>query len=65
MRKTIAIALIATILALAGCSEPSGPGATDGSYEVIHVDIDGRSVPCVVWDGYNTGGITCNWGGSR
>lgn len=60
-RKLTAIALTAiTILALTGCTE-SGAGETEGVYEVIHVDVDGRKVPCVVWDGYKAGGITCDW----
>ena len=59
-----AVFALAGIVALAGCgtSPRSEPGTTGGTYEVIHVDVDGHSVPCVVWDGHKAGGITCDWG---
>ncbi len=58
-----ALALLLTLAALGACGsdEPSKPGKTDGDYEVIHVDVDGRDVPCVIWDGYQSGAISCDW----
>lgn len=59
--------------AFAGCGEPSKPsepGKTDGAYEVIYADVtyadvNGRKVPCVIWDGGQAGGISCDWAGAR
>ncbi len=70
-RLSIAIGLcaasVAALLALAGCAdpEPTTEGGTGGSWEVITVEVDGRKVPCVVWDGYRAGGITCDWQAQR
>lgn len=50
---------------LAGCAEPTAPGKTDGVYEVIYPDVNGRKVPCVVWDGERSGGIDCDWAEAR
>jgi len=54
-----ALILIA-VLALAGCGETE-PGSVGGTTEVIRVDVDGRKVTCIVWDGHNAGGVSCDW----
>ena len=67
MRKNamITAATLAAVVLLTGCAQereaPATPGPVGGTTEVIHVDVDGRSVTCVVWDGYNAGGISCDW----
>ena len=53
--------VLAALLTLTACSGPTVEGETSGSYEVITVQYNGRVIPCVVWDGYNSGGIDCNW----
>lgn len=60
MRKMIIGGLAAGML-LAGCSKSPEPGNIGGTYEVTHVKVDERDVTCVVWDGYNAGGISCDW----
>ncbi len=56
-----ALPLAAAVFAVAGCSSPSEQGNTSGNYEVIHVEVDGRQIPCVIWDGLEAGAITCDW----
>lgn len=60
-----AIIIVAFVLgfALTGCGAPASTkvGGTEGTYEVIWVDINNTKVPCVVWDGYKAGGISCDW----
>lgn len=56
MKRIIAISIVA-LLALAGCGSS---GAKDDVY-VVNVDVNGTQVPCVVYDGYKAGGITCDW----
>ena len=29
--------------------------------KVVHVDVDGRQVPCVIWYSYDEGGISCDF----
>lgn len=66
MTRSMLAALAATALALTGCSDggPAKAGESDASYEVIHVDVDGRRVPCVVVGDVNGTGVavTCDWG---
>lgn len=51
----------ATLAVLAGCGE----GPQGGDTEVTQVDVGDRAVTCVVWDGYNAGGIDCDWANAR
>ncbi len=60
----------AALLALTGCSTddgttstPSQPGTEDGAstYTVMHVNVDGRDIPCITWKRYNAGGLSCDW----
>lgn len=45
------------ILCLGGCGAVEGNAGV--SYEVVTVQYDGRTVPCVVVSG---GGVHCDWG---
>lgn len=61
MRRVIAAAVaLLALVALAACG-PAEEGGAGGKYEVVHVDVDGRQVPCVIWDGDRAGGVTCDW----
>lgn len=37
-------------------SEPVGEG-----FGVVHVRVDGRDVPCVIYSGYRETSISCDW----
>lgn len=28
---------------------------------VVVVEVGGRKIPCVIWDSYKAGGISCDW----
>ncbi|GLY81866.1 hypothetical protein [Actinoallomurus iriomotensis] len=66
--------LAVTVFALAGCGGDR-PGEPDGQptaphtnidngqgLTVVHVKVDGgRLVTCVIYDGTNRGGLSCDW----
>ena len=72
MRKVItaALASLVAVAALAGCSgtpdpEPvTAPSKIDGASDIVHIDVDGRKVTCIVWQAYRAGGISCDWAGA-
>ena len=53
------------VLVVSGCSastEPESSQGTDGSVSTFWAKaIDGRKVPCIVWQGYSRGGLSCDW----
>lgn len=59
-----ALALLAALLLLTGCGSA---GDNVGDKWGTHPQRlpDGRTVDCVVWDGYKKGGISCDWGHAR
>lgn len=61
----VAIALLSGCAASGGTTEPDNNGNPSGisSYEVR--TADGRTVTCVVWDGYNAGSVSCDWAGAE
>jgi hypothetical protein len=74
MRTKLGIFLVGLVVVvpvvLAGCggsAEASGPG--EGNYDSwgVHTqDLpDGRTVDCVIWQGYKSGGIDCDWANAR
>lgn len=64
MRKIVAIV---ALLALAGCSDPAPETSVsktqtgDGSLSVEVIEVNGRQISCVVFDGYNAGGVSCDF----
>lgn len=57
-----AAAVALTALVLMGCSGEATAGTEE--IRVEHVDVDGRTVPCIVWSSgsSSTGfGISCDW----
>ncbi len=60
-RRSIAVlaAAVLAAAALTGCGNAASKGKTGTKFEVIHVDVDGTKVPCVVTG--SRGGITCAW----
>lgn len=73
MTKIAKLAAIGTlaVIALAGCGSDDAPAETPaaetsyGQVLVRVVDVDGRKIPCVVFEGYKAGGITCDWNASK
>ena len=57
---------VAGLVACAGNSpspdvEQTGP-ADDPNTKVIHVQVDGTTVPCILWDGPGVAGsVSCGW----
>lgn len=47
---------------LGGCSGPAKSADPGGSYKVVHVDVGGRKVPCVLYSVQNkSAAISCDW----
>lgn len=72
--------IVFVLLALVGCGtsetdSPGDDGMTEDMVDRHHVEVDGTNpevgfitvngVHCIVMDGYENGGITCDWEGSR
>lgn len=62
------------LLLVAACAKgetPTGatapvPGPFDGRIAVQEVQFEpGKTVTCVVWDGYRAGGISCDWANTK
>ena len=55
--------LVAIMIALTGC----GPSPETIQHEIrkntfpVKVKVDGREIDCIVFVGYNKGGISCDW----
>ncbi len=70
MKKLIIVLAVASLL-LGACGEsgtaatPSQPGPWGSEFAVSVVDVNGRKVTCVVWDGYRAGGISCDWANAK
>lgn len=60
----LAAAMAAGALVACGAPEPEpmqlGHELGDES-RVVRFDVDGRKVVCIVFDGGNAGGISCDW----
>lgn len=79
MTRRIASAFALSVLLLAGttgCSEapprstqiPASPGSslTESDFiNVVTVNVNGRNVVCVAWDGFQTGGLSCDWANAK
>ena len=65
-RRSLAsvLALLVAVFALAGC-RPSPGESSDRVFEVTQRLADGRSVVCLVYTGYQAGGLSCDWPGHR
>lgn len=72
LARALGIAAAVILTGVACGSSPAGAGNacpaskpctgdTTGSYSVTHVQVDGRTVPCIVWEGTSKGGISCDW----
>lgn len=52
--------LVAIAIALAGCGRPPEE-EIKGQLHPIKVKVDGRSINCIIFRGYEKGGISCDW----
>lgn len=64
--KLVTLAALAVgVLVISGCSTSTEPESTQGTDGVVSTfwakTIDGREIPCVVWQGYSRGGLSCDW----
>lgn len=52
---------------LAGCTTAAKPETVELGHQLpaqtrlVFVDVNGRTVPCVIFDGGRAGGISCDW----
>ena len=68
MKKTIAVLVIATTLALTGCASGNSDATTGEPTRLQEQNIklnDGRELTCVTYKLANAGGLSCDWGGAR
>lgn len=56
MKIKLIIVAAVTTLALTACGSQSL-----NQVSVQHVNVDGQSIPCIVWVGSQAGSISCNW----
>lgn len=61
-RLTAATLAVLTVITLGGCVyEPDNPNeGTDLHYKEFTTK-DGRRIPCAVYKGYSSGGLSCDW----
>lgn len=53
------VAIIAGLLMLSGCGgEGTGVSLIGGTYTVTDVQVNGRTIPCVMTQ---NGGVSCDW----
>ena len=62
--KNVIVLFVVLIVLLAGCAGASvedqdGILQTGQGYTVEYHLVNG--IPCIVYDGYRTGGISCDW----
>lgn len=57
--KKLALAIMA--VTLMGCATEVD-GVAEANIEHFQTNVNGVIVDCVLYDGYNAGGLTCNWG---
>lgn len=61
------LAATAALLLLAGCSDPrpEASGTVEriqkGQLSVSVIEVNGRKISCVVFNGYNAGGVSCDF----
>jgi predicted small secreted protein len=65
MLKKMTILAVVAATALTGCATAGAPGGNGSdSFYVEEVALpDGGTVQCVVYNGYQKGGISCDWSG--
>lgn len=67
MKKLIA-ALFIGALTLASCASGNASADTGKSTDLYESAItlnDGRTVTCITFWGYNKGGVSCDWDGTK
>lgn len=61
----LAVAGLAVLLLLAGCTSASKVEGSTSLYEERVLLNDGRYVLCVIYSGYQAGGLSCDWDRAR
>lgn len=61
-RLTAATLALLTVITLGGCvCEPDNPNEGTDLYYREFTTKDGRRIPCAVYIGYSSGGLSCDW----
>lgn len=60
----VLLLLLASSILLAGCGGAGSTGVDDWGTRTVRVH-NGRLVECIVWSGYQKGGIDCDWASAR
>lgn len=61
-RITAATLAALTVITLSGCVwEPDNPNEGTGLHYEEFTTEDGRRIPCAVYKGYSSGGLSCDW----
>lgn len=65
-KKALVLTGLILALALTGCSGSSRAGIKDEGWSSRNVGTpDGKSVNCVIFDGYDGDAISCDWDGRK
>ena len=60
--RTAATLAALTVITLSGCVwEPDNPNEGTGLHYEEFTTEDGRRIPCAVYKGYSSGGLSCDW----
>ena len=64
----VGIVILFSLTFLVSCGADSDSEEPDsivqgkhGTAQLVYVNVEGRSMPCVMYDGFESGGITCDW----
>ena len=62
-KVALALAAVFAVIGLSGCGDDERVPTQDELFTSYNINVNGQSVPCVVYDDGNYGSeLTCNWG---